>query len=59
MVKVLRVQTEDIREQRRQRAEEAAMKAPIKMMFPLVLFIFPTLFIILLGPSILQFIDAF
>ncbi|GGF28773.1 type II secretion system protein [Halobacillus andaensis] len=59
MVKVLRVQTEDIREQRRQRAEEAAMKAPIKMMFPLVLFIFPTLFIILLGPAILQFMDAF
>lgn len=59
MVKVLRVQTEDIREKRRQRAEEAAMKAPIKMMFPLVLFIFPTLFIILLGPAVLQFIDAF
>ncbi|WP_085504926.1 type II secretion system F family protein [Thalassobacillus devorans] len=59
MVSVLRVQTEDIREQRKQRAEEAAMKAPIKMMFPLVLFIFPTLFIILLGPAILQFLDAF
>ncbi|SFK04797.1 tight adherence protein C [Halobacillus dabanensis] len=59
MVKVLRVQTEEIREKRRQIAEEAAMKAPIKMMFPLVLFIFPTLFIILLGPAVLQFIDAF
>ncbi|WP_245728955.1 type II secretion system F family protein [Thalassobacillus cyri] len=59
MVSVLRVQTEDIREQRKQKAEEAAMKAPIKMMFPLVLFIFPTLFIILLGPAILQFLDAF
>lgn len=56
LVSVLRVQTEDIREQRKQRAEEAAMKAPIKMLFPLVLFIFPTLFIILLGPVILEFI---
>ncbi|MGJ9384753.1 type II secretion system F family protein [Salipaludibacillus sp. CF4.18] len=59
MVTVLRVQTEDIRERRKQKAEEAAMKAPIKMMFPLVLFIFPTLFIILLGPAILQFMEAF
>ncbi|WP_254788726.1 type II secretion system F family protein [Virgibacillus salinus] len=59
MVSVLRVQTEDIRERRRQRAEEAAMKAPIKMMFPLVLFIFPTLFIILLGPAILQLLEVF
>ncbi|WP_233269544.1 type II secretion system F family protein [Alteribacillus sp. YIM 98480] len=59
MVNVLKVQAEDVRESRRQRAEEAAMKAPIKMMFPLVLFIFPTLFIILLGPAILQFMEAF
>ncbi|MEC5422959.1 type II secretion system F family protein [Virgibacillus sp. C22-A2] len=59
MVSVLRVQTEDIREFRRQKAEESAMKAPIKMMFPLVLFIFPTLFIILLGPAMLQLLEAF
>ncbi|WP_163970646.1 type II secretion system F family protein [Oceanobacillus halotolerans] len=59
MVSVLRVQTEDMRERRKQRAEEAAMKAPIKMMFPLVIFIFPTLFIILLGPALLQFMEAF
>ncbi|WP_077328384.1 type II secretion system F family protein [Virgibacillus siamensis] len=59
MVSVLRVQTEDIRERRRQQAEEKAMKAPIKMMFPLVIFIFPTLFIILLGPAILQFMANF
>ncbi|MFC5711394.1 type II secretion system F family protein [Thalassorhabdus alkalitolerans] len=59
MVSVLRVQTDDIREKRKQRAEEAAMKAPIKMMFPLILFIFPTLFIILLGPAMLQLLESF
>ena len=59
MVSVLRVQAEDIREWRKQTAEEAAMKAPIKMMFPLVLFIFPTLFIILLGPAVIQFMGSF
>jgi len=59
MVQVLRVQSVEAREQRRQRAEEAAMKAPIKMLFPLVLFIFPSLFIVLLGPAILQFLQMF
>lgn len=59
MVSVLRVQTEDIREKRKQRAEEAAMKAPVKMLFPLVIFIFPTIFIILLGPAALQMMDVF
>lgn len=59
LVQVLRVQSEEIRDQRKQRAEQEAMKAPIKMLFPLVLFIFPSLFIVLLGPAILQFIDTF
>jgi tight adherence protein C len=59
MVQVLRVQSQEVREQRKQRAEEAAMKAPIKMMFPLVLFIFPSLFIVLLGPAVIQFIETF
>ncbi len=59
MVQVLRVQSQEAREQRKQRAEEAAMKAPIKMLFPLVLFIFPCLFIILIGPVIIQFVDSF
>jgi tight adherence protein C len=57
MVQVLRVQSQEVREQRKQRAEEAAMKAPIKMLFPLVLFIFPTIFIVLLGPVAIQFIQ--
>jgi tight adherence protein C len=59
MVQVLRIQSQEVREQRKQRAEEEAMKAPIKMLFPLVLFIFPSLFIVLLGPAVIQFITTF
>ncbi|MDQ0902274.1 MULTISPECIES: type II secretion system F family protein [unclassified Paenibacillus] len=59
MVQVLRVQSQEVREQRKQRAEEAAMKAPIKMLFPLILFIFPSLFIVLLGPAVIQFMTTF
>ena len=59
MVQVLRVQSNEVRERRRQRAEEEAMKAPVKMLFPLVLFIFPSLFIVLLGPALIQFIQTF
>ena len=51
---VLRVQSERLRERRSQRAREAAQKAPIKMTFPLVLFIFPALFLIILGPAMLK-----
>jgi len=53
---VLRVQSERLRERRSQRAREMAQKAPIKMTFPLVLFIFPALFVVILGPA---FIDIF
>jgi tight adherence protein C len=59
MVQVLRVQSSEVRDQRKQKAEETAMKAPIKMLFPLVLFIFPTIFIVLLGPAIIQLIETF
>jgi tight adherence protein C len=52
--KVLQVQSEQLRIERRQRAEEMAAKAPIKMLFPLVGCIFPSLFIVILGPAIIS-----
>ncbi len=56
---VLRVQSAAMRQKRRQRAEEQAMKAPIKMLLPLVLFIFPSLFVVLLGPAVIQMFSSF
>ncbi|MBO8172220.1 MAG: type II secretion system F family protein [Bacillaceae bacterium] len=53
MSKVLRSLTQRIREQRREQAREQAMKAPVKMLFPMVFFIFPSLFIVLLGPLVI------
>lgn len=57
--KVLRVQSEQMRIRRRQRAEEAAQKAPIKMLFPIAFLLMPALFIILLGPAIPRAMEAF
>ncbi|NBI28368.1 type II secretion system F family protein [Chengkuizengella marina] len=59
MVKVMRVLSQEVRQQRKQRAEEQAMKAPIKMLLPLVFFVFPCLFIVLLGPVLIGFIEVF
>jgi tight adherence protein C len=56
---VMLSQSQQLRTKRRQIAEEKAMKAPVKMMLPLVVFVFPVLIIILLGPTILQLIDQF
>jgi tight adherence protein C len=56
---VLRNQAKQIRQKQRQIAEEKAQKAPVKMMIPLVLFVFPSIFIIVLGPSIITIIAMF
>ena len=55
VAKVLRIQSEQMRVKRRQRAEELAAQAPVKMMFPLVFLIFPSIMIVLLGPAVLIF----
>jgi tight adherence protein C len=55
---VLRVQSERLREKRSQRAREAAQKAPIKMVIPLVFFIFPALFIVILGPAFIKILES-
>jgi tight adherence protein C len=59
MAKVLRIQSEQMRMKRRQRAEEEAHKAPVKMIFPMGILIFPSILIILMTPAILQIMDVF
>jgi tight adherence protein C len=55
----LRIQSEVLRMKRRQRAEELAAKIPVKLLFPLIFFIFPALLIVLIGPAILQIKQMF
>ena len=57
--RILRVQSQDMRTRRQLAAEEKAMKAPVKMLFPTVLFIFPALFVVALGPAALNLMKTF
>lgn len=59
MSKTLLIQSTNMRERRRQQVKELALKAPIKMIFPLAIFIFPALFIVVLIPSVITIIASF
>ena len=59
IARVLRVQADEMRIKRRQLAQEKAFGAPVKMVFPLVVCIFPTLFVVLLGPAGISIYDNF
>ncbi len=59
LARTLSIQADTMRQKRRQRAEEMAMKIPIKMIFPLVFFIFPTLLVVVLGPSAIRIFQLF
>lgn len=59
IARVLQIQSEQLRIERRQRAEEMANKAPIKMLFPLVGCIFPSMFIVILGPALILIMRTF
>ncbi len=57
--RILRVQSQDMRLRRQLAAEEKAMKAPVKMLFPTVVFIFPSMFVVALGPAALNMMKTF
>jgi tight adherence protein C len=58
LVKSLRVHADTLRQTRQQRAEEMAQKAAIKILFPTLLFIFPAIFVVILGPAAFQIMEA-
>ena len=58
ITQVLRIQSEAMRVKRRQRAEEQAQRAPLKMLFPMVFLIFPALYVVILGPAVPQLVKS-
>jgi tight adherence protein C len=58
IARVLRIQSQEMRVKRRQRAEEKAQQVPVKIMVPLVLFILPCLFVVVIGPGAIRIVDA-
>ena len=59
VAQALRVHAETSRTKRRQNAEERAGKIGVKLVFPLVLFLFPALYIVILGPAVISFVRVF